>query len=305
MSEDDWSRVIDTNLTGSFRVAKRAAKGMLRLRRGRLIFISSVVGLLGSAGQVNYAASKAGLVGMARSLARELGSRSITANVVAPGFVETEMTAVLPEETQAKYKEQIPLGRYASHRGGRLGGAVARPPTARPTSPGRSSRSTAASAWGTEPDPHGTILHATSTEHTKEHDGMGILEGKRILVAGVTMDSSIGFAVARVAQEQGATVVVSNFGRALGITKRIVNRLPAAGTGHRARRHRPRAPGAAAGPACASTSTGSTASCTRWPTATPRRCSAASSSGPLGGRRPGRAGLGVLPDVAVAPPACR
>ena len=86
MSEDDWSSVIDTNLTGSFRLAKRAAKGMLRLRRGRIIFISSVVGLLGSAGQVNYAASKAGLVGMARSLARELGSRSITANVVAPGL---------------------------------------------------------------------------------------------------------------------------------------------------------------------------------------------------------------------------
>jgi 3-oxoacyl-[acyl-carrier protein] reductase len=114
MSEDDWSRVIDTNLTGSFRVAKRAAKGMLRLRRGRLIFISSVVGLLGSAGQVNYAASKAGLVGMARSLARELGSRSITANVVAPGFVETEMTAVLPEEKKAEYKAQIPLGRYGT-----------------------------------------------------------------------------------------------------------------------------------------------------------------------------------------------
>ncbi len=114
MSEDDWSRVIETNLTGSFRVAKRAAKGMLRLRRGRLIFISSVVAMLGSAGQVNYAASKAGMVGMARSLARELGSRSITANVVAPGFVETEMTAVLPEETQAQYKAQIPLGRYAT-----------------------------------------------------------------------------------------------------------------------------------------------------------------------------------------------
>jgi 3-oxoacyl-[acyl-carrier protein] reductase len=114
MSEDDWATVLETNLTGSFRVAKRAAKGMLRLRRGRLIFISSVVGLLGSAGQVNYAASKAGLVGMARSLARELGSRSITANVVAPGFVETEMTAVLPEEKKAEYKAQIPLGRYAT-----------------------------------------------------------------------------------------------------------------------------------------------------------------------------------------------
>jgi 3-oxoacyl-[acyl-carrier protein] reductase len=114
MSEDDWSKVIDTNLTGSFRVAKRAAKGMLRLRRGRIVLISSVVGLLGSAGQVNYAASKAGLVGMARSLARELGSRAITTNVVAPGFVETEMTAVLPEEKQAEYKAQIPMGRYAS-----------------------------------------------------------------------------------------------------------------------------------------------------------------------------------------------
>ena len=114
MSEDDWSSVIDTNLTGSFRLAKRAAKGMLRLRRGRIIFISSVVGLLGSAGQVNYAASKAGLVGMARSLARELGSRSITANVVAPGFVETDMTAVLTEDQQKKIKDQVPLGRYAS-----------------------------------------------------------------------------------------------------------------------------------------------------------------------------------------------
>jgi 3-oxoacyl-[acyl-carrier protein] reductase len=114
MSEDDWSSVIDTNLTGSFRVVKRAAKGMLKLRRGRIIFISSVVGLLGSAGQVNYAASKAGLVGMARSLARELGSRSITANVVAPGFVETDMTAVLTEDQQQKIKDQVPLGRYAA-----------------------------------------------------------------------------------------------------------------------------------------------------------------------------------------------
>jgi 3-oxoacyl-[acyl-carrier protein] reductase len=114
MTDEDWSEVIDTNLTGSYRVAKRAAKGMLRLRRGRIIFISSVVGLLGSPGQVNYAASKAGLVGMSRSLARELGSRSITANVVAPGFIETDMTAVLPEEQQAAYRAQIPLGRMGA-----------------------------------------------------------------------------------------------------------------------------------------------------------------------------------------------
>jgi 3-oxoacyl-[acyl-carrier protein] reductase len=113
MSDEDWDTVLDTNLTGSYRVVKRAARGMLRQRRGRIVLISSVVGLMGSPGQVNYAASKAGLVGMARSLARELGSRSITANVVAPGFVETEMTAVLPEEQKAAYLAQIPLGRYA------------------------------------------------------------------------------------------------------------------------------------------------------------------------------------------------
>jgi 3-oxoacyl-[acyl-carrier protein] reductase len=114
MSEDDWSSVIDTNLTGSYRLAKRATKGMLRLRRGRIIFISSVVGLLGSPGQTNYAASKAGLVGLARSLARELGSRSITANVVAPGYVETDMTAVLTDEQRDAIKTQVPLARYAA-----------------------------------------------------------------------------------------------------------------------------------------------------------------------------------------------
>jgi len=114
MSQDDWAAVLDTNLTGSFHVAKRATKGMLRMRRGRLIFISSVVGLLGSPGQVNYAASKAGLIGMARSLARELGSRSITANVVAPGFVETDMTAALPAEQREQYRSQVPLQRLAA-----------------------------------------------------------------------------------------------------------------------------------------------------------------------------------------------
>jgi 3-oxoacyl-[acyl-carrier protein] reductase len=114
MSEDDWASVIETNLTGAFRLAKRAAKGMLRLRRGRIILISSVVGLTGQAGQVNYAASKAGLVGVARSLTRELGSRSITANVVAPGFIETDMTAVLTDDQKAGNMGQIPLQRYGT-----------------------------------------------------------------------------------------------------------------------------------------------------------------------------------------------
>ena len=114
MSDDDWASVLDTNLTGAFRVARRASKSMLRARRGRLIFMSSVVGLAGSAGQVNYAASKAGLIGFARSLARELGSRSITANVVAPGFVDTDMTAGLDDARRADILGRIPLGRYAS-----------------------------------------------------------------------------------------------------------------------------------------------------------------------------------------------
>ncbi|WP_117215540.1 3-oxoacyl-[acyl-carrier-protein] reductase [Allorhizocola rhizosphaerae] len=114
MSEEQFSRVIDTNLTGAFRCAKRASMKMLRQRWGRIIFISSVVGLYGGPGQVNYAASKAGLVGMARSLTREIASRNITANVVAPGFIDTDMTAALPEERKAEILRAIPAGRLAS-----------------------------------------------------------------------------------------------------------------------------------------------------------------------------------------------
>jgi 3-oxoacyl-[acyl-carrier protein] reductase len=113
MSEDDFADVVNTNLTGAYRVAKRAVRGMIRLRRGRIILISSVVGLLGSAGQANYAASKAGLVGFARSLARELASRSITVNVVAPGMVKTDMTAVLTDDQRTAILKGVPLGRYA------------------------------------------------------------------------------------------------------------------------------------------------------------------------------------------------
>jgi len=112
MSEEEFSEVIDTNLTGTFRVVKRAAKGLLKGRFGRVILISSVVGLYGSPGQINYSSSKAALVGFARSLTRELGGRGITANVIAPGFIETDMTAALPEEQQQRYLASIPAGRF-------------------------------------------------------------------------------------------------------------------------------------------------------------------------------------------------
>jgi len=114
MSDQDFQSVIDANLTGAFRVARRGTKGLLKLKKGRLIFVGSVVGALGSAGQVNYAASKSGLVGMARSFARELGSRGITANVVAPGFVETDMTANLDEKRRNEIASSVPLGRFSS-----------------------------------------------------------------------------------------------------------------------------------------------------------------------------------------------
>ena len=111
MSDADWDAVIDTNLTGTFRVVRRAVRPMTRARFGRIILISSVVGLLGSPGQVNYAASKSALIGMARSLARELGGRNITANVITPGFIETDMTAALDEKVVEGYRERIPAAR--------------------------------------------------------------------------------------------------------------------------------------------------------------------------------------------------
>lgn len=114
MTDDDFASVLDTNLTGAYRVTKRAVRGMLRSRHGRIVLVSSVVGLLGSPGQTNYAASKAGLVGFARSLVRELGPRDITVNVVAPGFVETALTEVLTPERQQQIKQQVPLGRTAT-----------------------------------------------------------------------------------------------------------------------------------------------------------------------------------------------
>ena len=114
MSDDDFDQVINTNLTGAFRVARACTKGMVKKKSGKIIFIGSVVGMLGSAGQVNYSATKSGLVGMARSMARELGSRNITANVIAPGFVETDMTAVLSAEKQEEIRKNIPLQRFCS-----------------------------------------------------------------------------------------------------------------------------------------------------------------------------------------------
>lgn len=114
MSDSDFDSVIDTNLNGAFRVARACTRGMLKQKSGRMIFIGSVVGMLGSAGQVNYAATKSGLIGMARSFARELGSRGITANVVAPGFVDTDMTAVLDETRKAEIVSTVPLGRFCS-----------------------------------------------------------------------------------------------------------------------------------------------------------------------------------------------
>ena len=114
MSDEQFEEVVNTNLNGVFRVVRRASVGMIKKKYGRIILIGSVVGLLGSAGQVNYSSTKSALVGMARSITRELGARNITANVIAPGFIDTDMTAALPEDQQADYKKRIPAGRFAS-----------------------------------------------------------------------------------------------------------------------------------------------------------------------------------------------
>ena len=211
MSEESFTRVIDANLTAAYRVAKRASRGMLKARAGRMIFVSSVVGLTGSAGQVNYAASKAGLVGLARSVARELGSRGITANVVAPGFVDTDMTRALPDARRAEILGQVPL--------------AATPP---------SEEVAAAVTWlgsdaaalrhgcdhpGRRRPRHGSL--------TGGEDRMGLLDGKRLLVTGVITDASLAFHAARIAQEQGAQVVLTGFGR-MRLVERIAQRLPQA-----------------------------------------------------------------------------
>src|SRR5690606_1433070 len=212
MSEEQFTRVVDANLTGAYRVAKRASRGMLRAKWGRFIFISWVVGLFGSAGQVNYAASKAGLVGIARSLARELGSRNITANVVAPGFVKTDMTDVLTDEQKQSVLAQIPAGRYAEP--AEVAAAVAF----------LASEGAGYSNGAVLPAGGGLGMGHGSGENGAG-DVAGLLEGKRLLITGVITDASIAFHAAKVAQEQGAKVVLTGYGR-LRLVERIAQRLP-------------------------------------------------------------------------------
>ena len=172
MSEDAWSEVIDTNLSGAFRVTKRALAKMIRLHRGRVIMVSSVGAFIGSPGQANYAASKAGLVGMARSMAREVASRSITVNVVAPGLVETNMLAALGEERIERVPGPGPAGSGGPTRGDRRGHRVPGLATAPPTSPVPSCRSTAGWAWACEHGPSrppGPSRHCPATSEQRGH----------------------------------------------------------------------------------------------------------------------------------------
>ena len=209
MSEEQFTRVLDTNLTGAWRCARRAATKMVRGRWGRMIFISSVVGLYGGAGQVNYAASKAGLVGMARSITRELGTRNITANVVAPGFIETDMTAALPEDRKAEILKAIPAGRLATAdevaARGHLAGQRRRRLRHRRGHPGRRRP-----RHGPLDLDHGSLTEPLEAFETGVHVS-GLMAGKRLLITGVITDQSIAFSVARLAQEQGATVVLTGY----------------------------------------------------------------------------------------------
>ncbi len=183
MTEDQFSSVIDANLTGAFRCAKRANRAMLRARWGRMIFLGSVVGLAGQAGQINYASSKAGVIGLARSVTRELGSRSITANVVAPGFIETDMTADLSDDLRDTAKKFIPLQRLGKPEDvAAVVSFLASDDSAYVS--GASSRSTAAWAWATDG------LATTSESHWRTDTLMGgLLEGKTILVTGIITDA--------------------------------------------------------------------------------------------------------------------
>ena len=213
MSEENFAKVIDANLTGVFRVAKRASRNMIKKRFGRMIFMGSVAGLTGLPGQANYSASKAGLVGMARSLTRELGSRSITANVVAPGFIDTDMTRALNDDQQATALQAIPLQRigFVEEVAGVISFLASEDAGLhlRRGDPGR------------RRPRHGPL----NLPREKDFHMAGLLEGKRILVTGIITDSSIAFYIAKVAQEAGAELVLTGFDR-MRLIQRIIDRLP-------------------------------------------------------------------------------
>jgi NAD(P)-dependent dehydrogenase (short-subunit alcohol dehydrogenase family) len=213
MSEENFAKVIDANLTGVFRVAKRASRNMIKKRFGRMIFMGSVAGLTGLPGQANYSASKAGLVGMARSLTRELGSRSITANVVAPGFIGHGNDPCARREAAGDRAAGDSAAAHRLRRGGRwsdqLPGVRGRRVHLRRSDPGRRRPG------------HGPL----NLRREKDFHMAGLLEGKRILVTGIITDSSIAFHIAKVRQEAGADLVLTGFDR-MRLIQRIADRLP-------------------------------------------------------------------------------